>query len=185
MAKVTLGLSLDVNFLYGQRLHLCMRCIFQHVLVACVRVLPVQGPLRSAFPDHPNLFYGRPAGIKCWFLFSHQCYWNRIRVISSNICREFLTCYKHEIIVWPHVQHSTSKRAVAVKGNSITAKGNGQIDGEGRALMNCTPPYSWKKKLNSFLSDMDWGFLHLWLIPHDSSDRQWCRFAMHVQIMLN
>lgn len=74
MAKVTLGHSLDDNFLYGQRLDLCMRCMFQHILVACVQVLPVQGPVRSASPDHPNLFYGRPAGIKYGFSFLHQFY---------------------------------------------------------------------------------------------------------------
>ena len=51
-----------------------------------------------------------------------------------------MTCYKREIIIWPHVQHSTSKTAVGVTGNVITAKGNGQIDCEGRALMNCTQP---------------------------------------------
>lgn len=82
LTKVMFGLSLDVAYKYRQAEITPLWGLLQQLFVVfvckcecanetvCVCVaLPSRGSLHSVFPDHPEIFCGRPAGIKRSFFY--------------------------------------------------------------------------------------------------------------------
>lgn len=78
LTKVMLGLRLDVALQSGQREIASLYGILQQLFLVCKRTcvlkrvcvwltLPVWGPLHIVSPNHPDLFCGHPAKIKCFF----------------------------------------------------------------------------------------------------------------------